>query len=69
MTEVNAKPAAQGCEGERIREEDPLLAGETQVEVALDRRQRDDHHRRVDEGERGSDDRRHERQRPAPLRA
>ena len=62
-----ARCEIQGCEGERIGEEDPLLAGEAEVEVALDRRERDDHYRRVDEGERGAEDRRHQRQRPAPL--
>jgi hypothetical protein len=45
----------EGRERERVGEKDPLLAGEAEAEVAVDRRQRDDDDARVDERERRSE--------------
>ena len=65
--QTNARPApvavsdrpgrqVERRERERVGEDDPLLPGEAEVEVALDRRQRDEDDRGVDERERGADD-------------
>ena len=54
-------------ERERVGQEHPLLADEAEVEVVLDRRQRDDDHGRVDERERRPEHGRGERQTPGAI--
>jgi hypothetical protein len=51
------------CKGEGVGEDDPLLPGETEVEILRDRGQGDENHRRVDEGERRPEDGRGQGQR------
>ena len=48
---LTAPAGVQRRQGQRVGEEDPFLPGEPEPEVALDRRQGNDHHGRVDEGD------------------
>jgi hypothetical protein len=67
--EVTERPADQDqrAEREQVRVHDPLLARETAAEIRFDRRQRDVHHRRIEQRDPRAEDRRHERQRPRPA--
>jgi hypothetical protein len=56
----------QRGKGEQVAVDDPLKAGNVGIEVAPDLRQRDVHHRRLEEGDPGSENR--DREHPTPSR-
>jgi hypothetical protein len=55
-----ARREVEGGEGERVAEEDPLLAGQAEAEVLVDRRQGDIDDERIEERHRRAEDRRDE---------